>query len=258
VKTLAGMARLAARRAAVAASPPPSVDPTRSRAWLAGLGPISGRRLGMPELAPLLDAYGIPRLAARVAGSAAAAAAVAEEIGFPVALKIVSPDITHKTEVGGVVLGLRDARAVREAAAAMLGRVAMERPAAVMRGFLVQAMASAGKELLLGGVRDDQFGPLVMVGFGGIYVEIFGDTAARLAPVSSAEAQVMLDELRMAPLLRGPRGEPAVDRDALAALVARFSQLLVDLPELVEIEINPLTVGPHAAVAVDARARLGQ
>jgi acyl-CoA synthetase (NDP forming) len=109
---------------------------------------------------------------------------------------------------------------------------------------------------LLGGVRDEQFGPLVMVGFGGIYVEVFADTATRLAPVSSAEALVMLDELRMAPLLRGTRGEPPVDRDALTAIVARFSQLLVDLPELAEIEINPLTVGPDGAVAVDARARL--
>ena len=258
VKTLAGMARLASLRAAVAAPPPRAVDPARSRAWLAGLGPIAGRQLGMPDLAPLFDAYGIPRLAARVAESAAAAAAVAEEIGFPVALKIVSPDITHKTEVGGVALGLRDGRAVREAADAILGRVAIERPEAMIRGLLVEAMAAVGKELLLGGVRDEQFGPLVMVGFGGIYVEVFADTVARLAPVSSTEALVMLDELRMAPLLRGTRGEPPVDRDSLTAIVARFSQLLVDLPELAEIEINPLTVGPDGAVAVDARARLSR
>jgi acyl-CoA synthetase (NDP forming) len=119
-------------------------------------------------------------------------------------------------------------------------------------------MASAGKELLLGGVRDDQFGPLVMVGLGGIYVEVFADTAARLAPVSSGEARVMLDELKMAPLLRGTRGEPPVDREALAAIVGRFSQLMVDLPEIGEIEINPLTVGAHGAVAVDARARLSR
>ncbi len=258
VKALAGMARLAARRARLDVPSARTVDPARSRAWLAGLGPVAGRQLGTPELAPLLDAYGIPRLAARVAASAADAGAVAEAVGFPVALKIVSPDITHKTEVGGVALGLRDARAVREAAESMLRRVAIERPAAAIRGVLVEAMAAAGKELLLGGVRDEQFGPLVMVGFGGIYVEVFSDTTARLAPVSSAEAMVMLDELKMAPLLRGTRGEPPVDREALAALVSRFSQLLVDLPELAEIEINPLTVGPSGAVAVDARARLSR
>lgn len=259
VKTLAGMTQLAERRAAMAAPPSPTIDPARARAWLARLGPVAGRPLGIPELAPLLDAYDIPRLGARVAeSSAASAAAVAEQIGFPVALKIVSPDITHKTEIGGVALGLPDRRAVRAAAAAILGRVAVERPEAVIRGLLVEAMAPAGKELLLGGVRDDQFGPLVMVGLGGIYLEIFADTAARLAPISSVEALAMLDELKMAPLLRGPRGEPPVDRDALAAVVARFSQLLVDLPELAEIEINPLTVGPDGVVVVDARARLGQ
>ena len=257
VKTLGGMARLSSLRAAVAPAPARAVDPARSRAWLAGLGPGAGRPLGMPELAPLLDAYGIPRLAARVVESAADAAAAAERIGFPVALKIVSPDITHKTEVGGVALRLPDARAVREAAAAMLGRIAVERPGAVIRGLLVEAMAASGKELLLGGVRDDQFGPLVMVGLGGIYVEVFADTAARLAPVSPAEALTMLDELKAAPLLRGTRGEPPVDRDALAAVVGRFSQLLVDLPEIREIEINPLTVGPDGVMAVDARAGLG-
>jgi hypothetical protein len=155
-----------------------------------------------------------------------------------VALKIVSPDITHKTEVGGVMLGLHDGRAVSEAAASILGRVAIERPQAVIQGLLVEAMAPAGKELLLGGVRDAQFGPLVMVGLGGIYVEIFGDTAARLAPVSAPEALTMLDELKMAPLLRGTRGEPPVDRDTLAAIVGLLAAP-GGSPELAEIEINP-------------------
>lgn len=257
VNTLAGMARLAALRATAAAAPGPVGDPGRARTWRAGLAAPADRSLGMVELASLLAAYGIPAVGAEVAASAEAAAAVAERIGFPVALKIVSPEITHKTEVGGVVLGLGDARAVREAAAVVLRRVAVERPQAVIQGLLVQAMAPVGKELLLGGVRDAQFGPLVMVGLGGIYVEVLADTAARLAPVSPGEALGMLDELKAAPLLRGVRGERGVDREALAAIVARFSELLVDLPEVTEIEINPLTVGPTGAVAVDARARLG-
>jgi acetyltransferase len=198
----------------------------------------------------------LPRAPGGLARTADDAVAIARSIGFPVAVKLASRTIVHKTEVGGVALMLRDHRGVREAAAAMLGRAARERPEALIQGFLVEAMAPAGKELLLGGVRDAQFGPLVMVGLGGIYVEVFADTAARLAPASPAEARVMLDELRMAPLLRGTRGEPPVDRDALAAIVGRFSQLLVDLPELAEIEINPLTVGASGAVAVDARARL--
>ena len=254
VKTLAGMARLAERRGAVPTTPGRQMDPAAARAWLAQLG--ASRQLGMPELAPLLTAYGIPCITMRMVQNADDAASAAERIGFPVALKIVSPDITHKTEVGGVALGLRDRRAVAEAAAGILARVAIERPQAAISGLLVEAMGPAGKELLLGGVRDGQFGPLAVVGCGGIYVEIFGDTAARLAPVSAPEALTMLDELKVAPLLRGTRGEPAVDRPALAGIIGRFSQLLTDLPELAEIEINPLMVGPAGAVAVDARARL--
>lgn len=257
VKTLAGMARLADRRSAAPPMSPPA-DTRAARTWLGGLGADPGR-LGMEDLAPLLTDYRIACVAARLAKNADDAAAVADAIGFPVALKIVSPDITHKSEVGGVVLDLRDRAAVHRAAAAMLARVAASRPNAVIRGLLVQAMASdCGPELLLGGVRDAQFGPMVVVGFGGIYVEVLADTAARLAPVSPAEARLMLDELRMAPVLRGVRGQPPADRQALAEVVASFSQLMVDLPELGEIEINPLIAGPSGAVAVDARARLGE
>jgi len=147
---------------------------------------------------------------------------------------------------------------VGAAAATMLARVGAERPQAAIRGLLVEAMAPAGKELLLGGVRDSQWGPVLMVGLGGIYVEVIGDTTVRLAPVSPGEASALLDELRIAPLLRGARGERPVDRPGLAGIISRFSQLLVDLPELREIEINPLMAEPDGAVAVDARARLGE
>ncbi|HJV54997.1 MAG TPA: acetate--CoA ligase family protein, partial [Methylomirabilota bacterium] len=234
-----------------------SVDPAAARAWLGEQGGSEARQLGTPELHPLLTAYGIPAIDSRVVKSADDAAAAAERLGFPVAVKIVSPDITHKTEVGGVALGLHDAGAVRDASAAMLARVAAARPQATIRGLLVEAMAPAGKELLLGGVRDSQWGPVLMVGLGGIYVEVMGDTTVCLAPVSPDEAATLLDELRIAPLLRGIRGERPVDRPALAAIISRFSQLLVDLPELREIEINPLLASPDGAIAVDARARLG-
>jgi acyl-CoA synthetase (NDP forming) len=117
-------------------------------------------------------------------------------------------------------------------------------------------MAPPGKELLLGALHDAQFGPLIVVGFGGIYVEVLRDTAARLAPVWPAEAFRMLDELRMAPLLRGVRGQPAVDRAALADTIARFGQLTADCPELGELELNPLVVHATGVVAVDARAML--
>ena len=257
VKTLAGMARLGERRLAPPSPFVPSVDPAGARAWLAEQEPAPGRQLGMPELAPLLTAYGIRSIAAGLAKGADDAATVADGLGYPVAMKIVSPDISHKSDVGGVALDLRDARAVRVAAATMLARVAAERPQAAIRGLLVEAMAPAGKELLLGGVRDPQWGPVLMVGLGGIYVEVIGDTTVRLAPVSPGEASSLLDELRIAPLLRGARGERPVDRLVLAGIISRFSQLLVDVPELREIEINPLMASPDGAIAVDARARLG-
>ena len=117
-------------------------------------------------------------------------------------------------------------------------------------------MAPAAKELLLGGVRDPQFGPLVMVGWGGIYVEVLADTVARLAPVSPDEALAMLDALRLAPLLHGVRGEAPVDLPSLAQVISAFSRMLVDVPELEEVEVNPLMVGPGGVLAVDARGRL--
>src|SRR5262249_54875471 len=161
------------------------------------------------DLVPLLTGYGIPVLAPRLAATAEEAAAIAAELGRPVALKIVSPDISHKTDVGGVALDLRTPADVARAATAMLARVRQPRPGAAIRGMAIQAMAPSGQELLLGAVRDPQFGPLVMVGLGGIYVEVLRDTAMRLAPFSPSEALRMLDELKAAALLRGVRGEPS-------------------------------------------------
>jgi acetyltransferase len=255
VRTVEGMALVAERRQGVA----PSVSGARPSAaadWLAERRRRGATMLGFVELAPLLTAYGIRCAPVRAARDPAAAAAIADALGYPVAMKVMSPDISHKSDVGGVALGLRDGAAVREAAAAMLARVAAARPRARVDGVLVQTMVTVGKEMLVGCVRDAQFGALVMVGFGGVYVEVLGDTAARIAPLSVTDAAVMLEELRMAPVLGGIRGEPAVDRAALAAAVAGLSRLGADLPELAEVEINPLMAGPDGAVAIDARARL--
>jgi acyl-CoA synthetase (NDP forming) len=229
-----------------------------ARAALDRLRAAGVERLGLFELTPLLTAYRIPVLVPRLAGTADEAAAVAGQLGCPVALKVVSADISHKTDVGGVALGLASPAEVARAAAAMVTRVRARRPDAVIQGLLVQPMAPPGKELLLGAVRDAQFGPLVMVGFGGIYVEVLRDTATRLAPVSPAEALQMLDELKMAVLLRGVRGEPPVDRTALAETISRVGQLAVDCPDLVELDLNPLVATPTGVVAVDARATLAR
>ena len=256
VETLAGMARVAERRIARPETMPQAPPPGQVLAHVARLRSESAAKLGLLDLQPLLEAYGIPCAAGHAASTPDEAAVVAQRYGFPVALKVLSPDITHKSDVGGVVLGLSSAAEVTRAAGAMLARIRTERPQAAIRGVLVQPMVTPGRELLLGMVRDPQFGPLIMVGLGGIYVEVLKDTVARLAPVSVPEALTMLDELRMAPLLRGVRGEAPVDRAAVAEVICRFAQLAMQIPELREIEINPLMASATGAVAVDARGTL--
>jgi acetyl coenzyme A synthetase (ADP forming)-like protein len=255
VRTIAGMMLLNQRRTGRTERGPRAKAPAvagvfgqRLRAGIAGA-------LGMLDLQPLLEAYGIACAVGQKAATPEEAAAIAERMGLPVALKVISPGISHKTEVGGVRLNLRSAADVAVAASEMLRRVSAARPRAAIEGFLLQPMVAAGRELLLGMVRDPQFGPLVMVGFGGIYVEVLKDTAARLAPVSAAEAAAMLDELRMAPVLRGVRGEAPVSREALVQAICNFSRLAVDIPELAELELNPLVAGPAAVIAVDARGK---
>jgi acetyltransferase len=257
VGALARMAALA-ERAARPAPAPPALDPAAVAAPLRSLAGVA--RLSLLEAAPLLHAAGIATVPAAAAKTPDEAACVAATLGLPVALKILSPDIVHKTDVGGVVLGLGGVEAVGAAAAAMLARVRERRPAARLDGFLVQRMAGGADEveLLLGMVRDPQFGPLVMVGFGGIYVEVLDDTATRLAPLDRGEARRMLGELRMAPALAGARGRPPVDLDALADVVARFAALAAAVPALAELEINPLLAGPGGARALDARGRLAE
>jgi acetyltransferase len=257
VTALGGMARLAeACRARATAAPAAAARSDLARGLLPALRAAGADRLGLLDLQPALSAYGIPVATARLASTAEEAADAAARIGFPVALKLASPDIAHKTDVGGVRLGLVSAREVAAAARAMVERVRGERPQARIAGVLVQPMVARAPELLLGAVRDPQFGPMVVVGFGGIYVEVLDDTAARLAPVTPAEAAEMLAELRMAPVLRGVRGKPPVDLPALAEAISRFSALAVDLPDLAEIELNPLMAGAEGVVAVDARASL--
>jgi acetyltransferase len=252
VRALGHAVALSARRRP--GPPPPAPDAGRLAA--AARAARAAGRLGLLEGAPLLAACDIPVVPARLARSPAEAAEVARALGGPVAVKIVSPDITHKTDVGGVTLGLASPEAAASAAARMLEEVARRRPAARLEGVLVQAMAGgAAAELILGLVRDPQFGPLVVVGFGGIFVEVLDDVATRLAPVDAAEAGLMLAELRLAPALRGARGRPAADLEALAGVVSRFSRLALDLPDLLELEINPLLAGPDGARALDVRGR---
>ncbi len=244
-RALAAMAehrRFLARWRARAADPAPRPDP----GVLAALRGAAGSSLPEHAAKALLAPFGIPRPEEALAGDAEAAAAAAARIGFPVALKIQSPDIPHKTEVGGVALGLADAGAVRAAFAAMLDRARTAHPGARIDGALVQRMAPPGVEVILGIQRDPDFGPVLMVGMGGILVEVLQDIALAPAPVTEAEARDLLAGLRGAPLLAGVRGRPPADVAALAALMARLSRFAADHAEAIgSIDLNPVLVHPE-------------
>jgi acyl-CoA synthetase (NDP forming) len=188
-----------------------------------------------------LASYDLPHSADRLAHSAEEAATAAASLGFPVVLKVQSPDIPHKTEAGGVRLNLTDAHAVQVAYREIVGAAERYRPGAAIEGVLVQRMAPKGHELVIGVVDDDTFGPVVMVGFGGTTVELFGDVVHRPAPVSDAEAAQMVRSLRSSRLLQGFRGAPPVDIAPLAALIARISEAAIDHRGRVrEMEFNPV------------------
>jgi acetyl coenzyme A synthetase (ADP forming)-like protein len=212
-------------------------------------------QLGEAEARPILAAYNIAQPRAELARSADEAGRLAAEIGFPVALKIVSPDIFHKSEVGGVVLRLGDAAAVQDAFTAMLARARQRQPGARIEGVLVAQMAPPGHELIVGMRRDPQFGPLLMVGLGGVFVELFRDVAFRVAPFSRAETLAMIGETRAGKLLAGLRGQPPADIAAVAEVIERVAQLALDQPRIAEIDVNPLLVYPagQGALAVDVR-----
>jgi acetyl coenzyme A synthetase (ADP forming)-like protein len=196
--------------------------------------------------AEVMSAYGLSVPPSGLASHADEAAALAERLGYPVALKRVAPGVVHKSDAGGVALGLEDAGAVRAAFARMIG------PGE--RGF-VQRMASSGLEVIVGAQRDAQFGPLVMFGLGGVYVEVLRDVAFRLAPLSAAEARAMVAETAAGRLLAGVRGQPPGDLDGVVAALVGVGQLMADLPLVAAVDLNPLIVGPagEGAWAVDVR-----
>ena len=200
----------------------------------------------------MCQAYGIPAAPWQVASSPAEAARAAERLGYPVALKALAADVIHKSDVGGVILGLANTGSVQREAEAMLARSAQ--PVTLM----VQRMAGEGVEVILGGKRDPTFGPVVMFGLGGIFVEVLEDVAFRVAPLSQADAEEMIEQVRGKRLLDGVRGRPAVDRAALIGALLSLSRMLVENPCISQVDINPLIVLREGAVAVDARMVLGQ
>ena len=215
-------------------------------------------QLGETEAREVIAAYGFRLPQNVLARTVDEAVATATRIGFPVALKIVSPDILHKTDVGGVRLNLGDAEAVAQGFVGIDATVRRLFPNAAIHGIAVQEMVVGGKEVILGMTRDPQFGPLLMFGLGGIYVEVLKDVAFRVAPIGPDEAEAMIREIRSFPLLGGVRGEKPSDLRAIVEALGRLSQLCVEFPEILELDVNPLLVKPEGsgAVAIDARLAL--
>jgi acetyltransferase len=212
--------------------------------------------IGDAEARVILQAYGLRIPRSEVADTPDHAVEIAGKIGYPVVLKIASPDILHKTDVGGVKVGLQNAEAVRDAYELMVYRAQRYIPEARIWGCLVQEMAPpGGLEVLVGMNRDPQFGPLVTFGLGGIYVETLKDVTFRIAPFSRKEAEEMIGEIRAHALLDGVRGKPAMDKDAIVDALLRMGQLVQDFPDIVELDINPLMVYPReqGAIAIDMR-----
>lgn len=250
VRALGALVQLAKAREAARALPPTTTSAITTPAL-----PALGDARNEHELKAWLAGAGIAVPHEQAAQDAAAALAAARSMGWPVALKVLSPDIAHKTEVGGVALGLRDEAALESAWTTMMARVAREAPAARIDGGLVSSMVTGGLEFIVGVQRDPVFGPVALVGLGGIFVEVFGDVSLRLAPVSPDQAHAMLRELKAWPLLDGARGRPRADIDALADVIVRLSQLaMAGADHIDSIEINPLRVfdAGQGVLALDA------
>jgi acetyltransferase len=213
------------------------------------------RDLFLHEAAEVLRIYGIPMVRGIPVSDEKGAIQAAKELGFPVAMKVISKEISHKSDVGGVQLNLRSEAGVADAYRDMIKRILQAYPEAIIEGVLIQSMATGGRELIVGGRQDRQFGPVVLVGLGGIFVEIFGEVSVRVAPISPPEAMEMIDELRGAAVFKGARGLKPSDMESVVEVLLRLSQLLCDFPEVQEIDINPLRVFQikEGCLALDVR-----
>ncbi len=232
------------------------VDQEKVRSILQNAAGESRTALSAEEAAQVCAAYGIPTPGQGLAQDADAAVAIADEVGYPVVLKVESPDILHKTDAGGVLTGLGDEAAVRDGFARIIASARAFDASAEIRGCLVQQMIPAGTEVIVGALTDPTFGKLTAFGLGGTLVEVLGDITFRLAPTSRADALLMTSDLKAAAILDGVRGAPAVNREALADLIEAVGQLVADFPEFAELDLNPVVATPDGAIALDVRMLL--
>jgi acyl-CoA synthetase (NDP forming) len=211
-----------------------------------------------PEAKAVCLEYGIPRPPFRLATGSENAAACAEDLGFPVVLKIVSPEIIHKTEVGGVVLNLSSGDAVKSAYESIVKATKTSRPDAQISGVLVQKMAPESTEVIVGSIRDQQFGNTLLFGLGGVFVEILKDVAFRIAPLEEHDAREMINEIKGYPVLTGYRGFPPADQDAIVSIILCASRLVTENPQIEQMDLNPTIVYERGASVVDARILLSR
>lgn len=211
-----------------------------------------------PEAKELIRDFGITTTRHVVVSSKTSAVQAAGSIGYPVVLKVVSPDISHKTDVGGVKVGIKDDAGVNVAYEEIIKNIKKRQPNAKIHGILVEEMATPSIEVIVGGLRDPQFGPAVMFGVGGIFVEIYKDVSFRIAPLEENEALDMIYDVKGAKILNGYRNTGALDISALVQIILQVSNIMVSMEEIEEIDLNPLFVYQKGVKAVDARIILCQ
>ena len=197
--------------------------------------------------------YGIPVTMFKLAKNEAQGVEFAEEIGYPVVLKIVSPDVIHKSDVGGVIINIKDAEDVQKAYKQIMKSVKKHMPNAKIVGVLVQEMAPQSTEVIVGATKDPQFGPTLMFGLGGIFVEILKDVIFRIAPITEDEAREMITAVKAYPLLKGYRNTPPADIEAIVKILLNTSRLVMEHQEIKELDLNPIMVYEKGAKTVDAR-----
>jgi acyl-CoA synthetase (NDP forming) len=212
--------------------------------------------LTAPEAAELLGQAGVRVIDTRLAGSGTAAAAASKELGLPVALKIASPDISHKSDAGGIRLGLETAGQVEAAYREIMDEAARRVPGARLQGVYVQPMAPPGLEVIIGMKKDAQFGPVLMFGLGGVWVEVLEDISLRVTPIERRDAAEMVREIKGYPLLAGYRGREPVDTACLENMLLALGDLARENAEVSEVDLNPVIAGRGGAVAVDAQVVL--
>ena len=211
-------------------------------------------RLLEHEAMMLLEAYNVPVPPYGLAATSDEAASLTARIGPPVVLKIVSPQVVHKSDVGGVVLGVGSPEEAAKRFQELVSRIRERVPGAEIIGVLVQKMAPKGAvEVVVGGVRDQVFGPTIMFGLGGVFVELFGDVSFRVAPFDEEEAAEMMREVKAYKLLKGYRGKPPRDLEALKNIIMKSQRIMIDNPEIGEMDLNPVMSYPEGALVVDAR-----